>query len=203
MGLGVQYLHRRNVAHLDMSLENMCLDTKDRIRIIDFGVSAIHPLTPTHYYKKYLEYTPALTPITTIIPHRSYSEQPAMRVRNFLCKPIRDMQMKPGKVRYMSPELYQGQSWDAFANDVYSLGVILYSLLTGRPPFQRSEVFDVWFQVIYTGQWLTPAIRNQASAHIYTHLSDQALSLIDQIIKPQDARPTVDEILAHPWMVVE
>jgi serine/threonine protein kinase len=199
MVLGVQYLHRRNVAHLDVSLENMCLDTKDRIRIIDFGVSAVHPFTPAHYHKKYLEYHPALSPISNFVPIRS-PDQPAIRVRRFLCKAIRDVQLKPGKVRYMSPELFQGQSWDAFADDVYSLGVILYSLLTGRPPFQRSEVGDVWFQVIYTGQWLTPSIRNQPSAHIYTHLSDQALSLIDQIIKPQDARPTVDEILAHPWM---
>lgn len=78
--------------------------------------------------------------------------------------------------------------------------VILYSLLTGRPPFQHADPSDIWFQVIYSGQWLTPNIRSQPTAHVFTHLSDQALSLIDGLIKPQQMRLGCAQILAHPWM---
>ena len=219
MVLGVKYLHLRNVAHLDMSLENMCLDSLDAVRIIDFGVAALHPFTPTSFQTSYFSFPSASSPISfpssSSSPHASGGSSPSLPSfraanceppcvpsphRSFLCKPVKELYAKPGKIRYMSPELFQGLAWDAFANDVFSLGVILYSLLTGRPPFQQAESSDVWFHVIYSGQWLTPQIRKQPSAHVYTHLSEGALSLIDFILKPQEMRPTCEQILQHPWM---
>lgn len=39
MALGVRFLHRHNVCHLDLSLENILLDRDGRIKICDFGVA--------------------------------------------------------------------------------------------------------------------------------------------------------------------
>ena len=199
MVLGMKYLHERNIAHLDMSLENMCLDSEDCIRIIDFGVAAIHPFTPTTYASAtaYFSFPSASTPLPTQRPATANGSP----IRSFVCKPVKELYAKPGKIRYMSPELFQGVAWDAYANDVFSLGVILYSLLTGRPPFQQAESSDVWFHVIYSGQWLTPQIRKQPSAHVYTHLSESALDLVNRILKPQEVRPTCEQIMQHPWMM--
>ena len=57
-----------------------------------------------------------------------------------------------GSINYLSPELCRGFKPDSRA-DVYALGVILYEMLTGKPPFQSDSPVGV----VYKHSHETPA----------------------------------------------
>lgn len=52
-----------------------------------------------------------------------------------------------GKLQYMSPEQAQAQALDARA-DIFSLGMTLYKMLTGRLPFTGQNEYQVYDQIL-------------------------------------------------------
>jgi eukaryotic-like serine/threonine-protein kinase len=50
-----------------------------------------------------------------------------------------------GSPKYMAPEQILGKKVDARA-DIYSLGIMLYEMLTGEPPYQRGDHMAVMYQ---------------------------------------------------------
>lgn len=97
---------------------------------------------------------------------------------------------KHGCPAYVSPEILSSKnSYSGKAADVWSLGVVLYTMLVGRYPFQDTEPATL-FSKIRRGVFSIP-----------DGLSPKARCLIRCLLrKTPSERLTAREILLHPWL---
>jgi calcium/calmodulin-dependent protein kinase I len=97
-----------------------------------------------------------------------------------------------GTPNYVSPEIIIGKGY-AEKVDCWSLGVILYVMLCGFPPFY-DEDNDKLFEIIKSGNFDFPS-------PYWDTVSDNAKDLIKKlIILDPSQRLTADDILKHPWL---
>ena len=101
------------------------------------------------------------------------------------------MKTKTGTLYYMSPNVLNGEY--SLATDVWSLGVILYIMMVGYPPFQGND--NEIITAVMSGKFdmesddwdfVSPMVKDLISKMLVTEVSE---------------RITVDAILQHPWIV--
>ena len=79
-----------------------------------------------------------------------------------------------GSPKYMSPEQVTGQKVDG-RSDIFSLGAVLYEMLTGRPPFDGEELTSVLYQVLNTAPPL-PSSFNPELPRVFDRLLAKAMA---------------------------
>ena len=95
-----------------------------------------------------------------------------------------------GTPNYIAPEILDGKTGHSYEVDIWSLGVIIYTLIIGKPPFETRDVKTTYKRI-------------KMNAYTFPEtaiISEAAKSLISQILVTDPAkRPTLDQILTHDF----
>lgn len=113
-----------------------------------------------------------------------------IRLIDFGFSHLNDSLMKTfcGSVFYAAPELLNGEKYTESV-DLWSLGVMLYALVTGQLPFNGNSAPIVAFNVKNTEPFFP------------SFLSSNVVDLIQGMLKKDGSkRLTIDEIKQHPWL---
>ncbi|QPG75375.1 hypothetical protein FOA43_002728 [Brettanomyces nanus] len=96
-----------------------------------------------------------------------------------------------GTPNYIAPEVLGGKkTGHSYEVDIWAIGIMMYAMLFGKPPFQAKDV-----QVIYER-----IKRNEYRFPSDSSVSEQAVDLINMLLKHNPkSRPSLDDILQHPW----
>ncbi|GFY44634.1 hypothetical protein TNIN_65271, partial [Trichonephila inaurata madagascariensis] len=90
-----------------------------------------------------------------------------------------------GSTAYAAPEVLQGVPYDPFMYDIWSLGCVLYVMVTGNMPFDESNVMKM------VEDQLNKAISYPTSFQ----LSESLITLIDRMLEPDIlSRLTIIEV---------
>ena len=93
-----------------------------------------------------------------------------------------------GSPCYASPEMLSGKPYRGVTTDLWSSGVVLYSMLVGSLPFDDQEIQKLYEQ-IKIGKFYLPST-----------LSLEAIDLLKKILEVNPKkRITIKEIKEHPW----
>jgi len=99
--------HAKGITHRDLKPHNVMIDREGRLKVLDFGLAKLLEETAEPEGEETIAADPALTREGTIV----------------------------GTAAYMSPEQAEGKPVDS-RSDVFSLGILLYQMITGQQPFK-------------------------------------------------------------------
>ncbi|KZS89261.1 Pkinase-domain-containing protein [Sistotremastrum niveocremeum HHB9708] len=96
-----------------------------------------------------------------------------------------------GSPHYASPQIVNGEPYDGPSTDIWSCGVILFALLTGRLPFDDKSV-RILLNKVRSGKYEIPS-----------YVLEEGRDLIRRMLVVNVAdRITMAEILDHPFMQI-
>lgn len=206
--LAIESVHRMGFVHRDIKPDNVLIDKDGHIKLTDFGLCTGFRWThETKYYQKgdherQQSLEDDMHPWNAMDYPINYNE-------HLIQKPL--LTMKPlerkhfrknmrslahslvGTPNYIAPEVLMRSGYTQLC-DWWSVGVIMYEMLVGQPPFMANSPADTQLKVI---NW-------EKTLHIpkQAELSLAARDLILRLCTSQERRlgvNGVDEIKSHPW----
>ena len=102
------------------------------------------------------------------------------------------LQSSCGSPCYASPEMLSGKPYSGLETDIWSAGIVLYSMLVGGLPFDDVELKSLYKQI------------KEGKFYIPSTLSLEAIDLLKQILRVDPRkRITFKELKEHKWFNLE
>jgi polo-like kinase 1 len=171
---GVEYLHRANVIHRDLKLANVLVDADLNLKIGDFGLAAA--ISHTEEVKRTMCGTPNYIAPEILAAGNQSPRSGASRGGVFA--PV-------GRAAGSPTAASHGYTYRA---DYWSIGVILYTLFVGCPPFETEDL-KTTYDLIQRASYTIPPSVPRAAAR-----------LIQRILQVNpEHRPSLVEMRSDPF----
>lgn len=166
----VAYTHNQGILHRDLKPDNIVVGTFGEVIILDWGLA--------HYIDE-----PELS-----------GDEPSSENSSSLTLPGK----VAGTLLYMSPERAFGKK-STVAADIYSLGVILYQMLTLQLPYKRKTIKE--FRKMFKHETILPPEEVAPDREISPHLSSIAMRCLER--NPKDRFKTVLDLIRETENYIE
>lgn len=104
-----------------------------------------------------------------------------------------------GTPGYMAPEVIERTPYDGQSVDLFACGVILFSMLTGIPPFMAAEREDMFYRQIMEKTTIFWKAHNSGKTKGF--FSDEFKHLFSSMVAhdPKE-RLCLADVIGHPWL---
>eukprot|EP01048_Picozoa_sp_COSAG05_P002464 COSAG05_NODE_101_length_19100_cov_24.260144_17_plen_813_part_00 len=194
----LDHLHRRGIFHLDVSLDNILIttstdDAQYHIKLIDFGlakqtIEAVNQVGTPRRATQITETSGSGSPVFETV----FQSRPA------------------GKATFAAPEVFRDEDFDGAAADLWSAGIVLFTMLTGQFLYQTPTQLDASFSILVTfDKWMSqksafyPVGNVKGVLHSRgLNISEGALDLLGRMLIPEipEARFTLAQVRQHGWL---